>query len=494
VAVKPGDILQGRYRLDALIGRGGMGHVFAATDLSDQSECAVKVVSRLMVDDTMMVRLHREAEAAARIQSDYVPRVLHVSDTYERELFLVMERLHGEPLSQTIRDRGALPWDEVRKVGEDILRGLIDAHTAGIVHRDLKPSNVFLSERGGRLRAFILDFGVCKMAGVDHERLTGTGESIGTVAYMAPEQIRGAAKVDERADLYAFGALVFEMLTGRLPHEGPSQMAILASKLEKGAAKLSDHVLVEIPEGLDALVARSLARDPQDRPSSAQELLKSWRVVSTGQLTPASSAGAVPDDGSSQRLDDPPTQMARPNAQGPTMVVSPISVPRQRIDTGPPPPVATARMMSRPPSAPIPFDNYPTQNALITAHGPHDRQKKNQRLFLALAGGLLLMGLVVVGVGVARGPTKPAEADVAPASSASTVVAVDPPPPTTTEPVPPPTDSAVAIDLPDDPPAPSAAPPRDARKPAGSRVRQPPRKPPPPPPSSGQHITTQPRY
>jgi hypothetical protein len=362
-----------------------------------------------------------------------------------------------------------------------------------------------LSERGGRLRAFILDFGVCKMAGVDHERLTGTGESIGTVAYMAPEQIRGAAKVDERADLYAFGALVFEMLTGRLPHEGPSQMAILASKLEKGAAKLSDHVLVEIPEGLDALVAKSLARDPQDRPSSAQELLKAWRVVATGQLTPASSAGAVPDDGSSQRLEDPPTQMARPNAQGPTMVVSPISVPRQRIDTGPPPPVATARMLSRPPSAPIPFDNYPTQNALITAHGPNDRQKKNQRLFLALAGGLLLMGLVVVGVGVARAPTKAADADLAPASSASTtVVAVDPPPPgsaSASDTAPAPADSAVvAIDLPDDPPAPmptptpSATSPRDARKPPGNRVRQPPRKPTPPAATSGQHITTQPRY
>jgi eukaryotic-like serine/threonine-protein kinase len=470
-----------------------MGHVFAATDLTDQSECAVKVVSRLLVDDTMMVRLHREAEAAARIHSDYVPRVLHVSDTYERELFLVMERLIGEPLSQTIRDRGALPWDEVRRVGEDILRGLIDAHTAGIVHRDLKPSNVFLSERGGRMRAFILDFGVCKMAGVDHERLTGTGESIGTVAYMAPEQIRGAAKVDERADLYAFGALVFEMLTGRLPHDGPSQMAILASKLEKGAPRLSDHVLVETPEGLDALVAKSLARDPQDRPSSAQELLKAWRIVATGQLTPASSAGGLPDDGSSQRLDDPPTQMARPQAQGPTMVVSPMSVPRQRIDTGPPPPVATARMASRPPSSPIPFEPYPTQNALITAHGPNDRQRKNQRLAIALAGFGMLAGLIVIGVSVARGPTVAPKAD---GTTSASVVAVEPPP-VATDTAPAPSDSSVAIDLPDDPaPAPvtSATAPRDARKPPGNRVRQPTRKPAPPAQASGQHITTQPRY
>lgn len=482
-----------------------MGQVFSATDLQDKSECAVKVVSRLLVDDTMMVRLHREAEAAARIQSDYVPRVLHVSDTYERELFLVMERLHGEPLSQTIRDRGALPWDEVRKVGEDILRGLIDAHTAGIVHRDLKPSNVFLSERGGRLRAFILDFGVCKMAGVDHERLTGTGESIGTVAYMAPEQIRGAARVDERADLYAFGALVFEMLTGRLPHEGPSQMAILASKLEKGAPRLSDHVLVDIPEGLDALVAKSLARDPQDRQSSAQDLLKAWRVVSKGQLTPApsSTGGTVPDDASSRRIEDPPTQMARPGQQGPTMVVSPVSVPRQRIDTGPPPPATTARMASRPASSrpsvpPIPYELHPTQNALITVHGPNDRQKKNQRLAVALAGFGMLAGLVVIGISVARGPSVTAPADVPGASLSSMAPGAPAPPPIDPAPATaavPTEAAAVAIDLPDDPPVPttSATPPRDARKPPGNRVRQPPRKPP-PAPASGQHITTQPRY
>ncbi|MCW5833417.1 MAG: serine/threonine protein kinase, partial [Labilithrix sp.] len=254
MTVKPGDILRDRLRVDALIGRGGMGQVFAATDLESRAQVAIKVVSRLLVDDVLMARLHREAEAAQRIRSDFVPRVLEVSDTDEGETFLVMERLVGEPLSQRIRDRGALSWSEVRRVGEDILRGLIDAHAAGIVHRDLKPSNVFLALKSSRVRAMVLDFGVCKMDGVDAERLTGTGESIGTVAYMAPEQIRGAARVDERADLFAFGVLVFEMLSGRLPHEGPSQMAILASKLENAPARLKDCSRVAIPEGVDALV------------------------------------------------------------------------------------------------------------------------------------------------------------------------------------------------------------------------------------------------
>ena len=138
MAVKPGDILGNKYRVDALIGRGGMGHVFAATDTSGPAPpVAIKVVSRLVFDETLMARLHREAEAAARIRSEYVPRVLEVSDTADQEMFLVMERLVGEPLSQRMRDKGPLAWPEVVRIGEDVLRGLIDAHTAGVVHRDL---------------------------------------------------------------------------------------------------------------------------------------------------------------------------------------------------------------------------------------------------------------------------------------------------------------------------------------------------------------------
>lgn len=460
-----------------------MGQVFSATDLATQGEVAVKVVSRTLVDDNVMVRLQREAEAAARIRSDYVPRVLEVSDTDERELFLVMERLHGESLSQTIRARGALPWNEVQHIAEDVLRGLIDAHTAGIVHRDLKPSNVFLSEKGGRIRAFVLDFGVCKMDGLDHERLTGTGESIGTVAYMAPEQIRGAAKVDDRADLYAFGALVFEMLTGRLPHEGPSQMAILASKLEKPAARLADHVLVDIPQGLDALVAKTLARDPQDRFASAQDLLKAWRAVSTGQLTtPAIPLSpAVAEELASRRpLDDAPTRVVGAGAAaGPTMVVTPGALPQLP--------------MSRPPSAPVPFEPFATQTALTSPGTQTGQSRRTARIAVVLAACVMVVGLVVIGVSVARGPNAhPADAPAAGSATQPAPVAAAPLAPV---------DSSLVVDLGPEPvvvDAGVAAPasPRDARKPPVNRVRQPPRGNPrnAPASTSTQHITTQPRY
>jgi len=120
-----------------------MGHVYAATELETTAAVAVKVVSKVFFDDVLMARLYREAEAAAIIHSDYVPHVLEVAETEEGEVFLVMERLVGEPLSQKMRTTGPMQWGEVSKIAEDVLRGLIDAHTAGIVHRDLKPSNVF---------------------------------------------------------------------------------------------------------------------------------------------------------------------------------------------------------------------------------------------------------------------------------------------------------------------------------------------------------------
>lgn len=413
MAVKPGDILGDKYRVDALIGRGGMGHVFAATDVRDirdlsaapdaATSVAIKVVSRVLYDETLMARLHREAEAAARIRSDYVPRVLEVSDTDEKEMYLVMERLVGEPLSQRMRDKGTLPWTEVMQIGEDILRGLIDAHTAGVVHRDLKPSNVFLALRGGRVRAMVLDFGVCKLDTVDTERLTGTGESIGTVAYMAPEQIRGASKVDDRADLYAFGVLVFEMLCARLPHDGPSQMAILASKLENDPARLSDCARVDFPEGLDALVAKALVRDPNRRFTTAQELLKAWRKLGAPDVTSRPPPAVTSEDSESAHdANDAPTTRHVVEDDAITHAGGEIS---------------------------IPIESHPTQTAL-TAPGISLRKGGSGRVAFGLAAFALVAGIICVVAFFARGPdgppATPASGAAAPSTSSEAAPAAAP--------------------------------------------------------------------
>lgn len=403
LAVKPGDILstqQTKYRLDALIGRGGMGQVFAATDLAGSSEpIAIKVVSRVLVDETLMARLHREAEAAARIRSEFVPRVLEVSDTDDLEMFLVMERLVGKSLSERLQSDPLPEWPEVAQIGDDVMRGLIDAHAAGVIHRDLKPSNVFLASRGGRTRAMVLDFGVCKMDVVDSERLTETGEAIGTVAYMAPEQIRGASRVDDRADLYAFGVLVFELLSGRLPHDGPSQMAILASKLENHPLSLREASRVAFPAGLDALVAKALARDPTLRFSSAHDLLKAWRRLGAADVAPLSirtNADGFPRTGLGHASED--------------------DVDADAVDEYAETAYGDGGRSVEP---------HPTQSGL--AHAVRLSRADRGRAAFWLSAGGLAAGVISVGVFFARGPDVAAGAVAGVSSISSARGGVDPP-------------------------------------------------------------------
>ncbi len=276
-----GSVLGDRYQLMASIGRGGMGEVFHALHIESGLNVAVKVVSRAMIGDLLMARLEREAAAASRIHSDYIPRLLDVGSTHEGELFLVMELLSGESLSERIkRAGGVLAWEEVHAMGDNVLRALIDAHAAGVVHRDLKPGNIFLEQLAdGSQRAKVLDFGVCKLDMHDAEKLTITGESVGTIAYMAPEQIRGASRVDERADLYSFAMVVFESLSGRLAYDASGQIALLASKLESPARSLKTVAQVPIPAELDGLIARCLSRRPGDRYANAMEMLHAWRAL-----------------------------------------------------------------------------------------------------------------------------------------------------------------------------------------------------------------------
>jgi eukaryotic-like serine/threonine-protein kinase len=499
LAVKPGDILCEKYRIDALIGRGGMGQVFAATDLRSNADVAIKVVGRQLVDDVLTVRLHREAEAAQRIRSDFVPRVLEVSDTEEGETFLVMQRLVGEPLSQRIRNEGALSWSEVRSIGEDILRGLIDAHTAGIVHRDLKPSNVFLANEASRVRAMVLDFGVCKMDGLDAERLTGTGESIGTVAYMAPEQIRGAARVDERADLFAFGVLVFEMLCGRLPHEGQSQMAILASKLENPAARLRDCSRVAIPDGADELVMRAIQRDPARRFATAQELLKAWRALSSkpdGMTVAGSTPPPRPASGDTTVGADPPTEVSRPP---PALLALSLEVPGDEVER---PPLGPLEPTYAPPAASrrgtAPADLHPTQTSLTTHHISLHRTSGGARAALVLAVGALVAGLAAAAVSFTRGPdpsrapsamvsaVEPASMLDAPPTSFGTALAAPAAAKESASSVP---ADTVALAPPAEPAPTEAQPAGEKPRPARPRTRHPV-----PPKSSGPRITAQPRY
>jgi len=321
VELASGTTLQGKYLLTSSIGRGGMGEVFAARRLADGVEVAIKVVSRSIVDDTLMARLEREATAARRIKSIYVPEVYDVDRTEDGELYLVMRRLHGESLAARLKEQRALHWPQVEQLVDDVLSALADAHAAGVVHRDLKPGNIFLEQldeptipmhspprgwtpAGETLeRAMILDFGVCKLDASDGPKLTVTGESVGTVSYMAPEQIRGASDVDGRADLYSLAMVIFEAVSGRIAFDQAGQMAILAAKLEGRAKRLRDCAVVAVPLGLDALVAKALSRKPGDRFASAREMQQAWRALGPATEAPRAQLGvSVPPTYATQNV------------------------------------------------------------------------------------------------------------------------------------------------------------------------------------------------
>jgi serine/threonine-protein kinase len=287
VVLAAGDLIDQRYRVTELLGRGGMGEVWAAVCLEDQTEVAIKVLlERTSRKTDIVARFKREAKVAARIRSTYVCALLDTARTPAGGLALVFERLHGESLSDRLKRENDLTFGDVDRIMRDVWKGLVDAHAAGVLHRDLKPGNVFLTRQQGAdpERAVILDFGVSKIKKaarlVDEPSLTAFDGTVGSFAYMAPEQVRGAARVDERADIYATGALAFRALTGRLPFEGATVKMVVSLKMGRPPPSLEEVTGVRWPKVIEHFFAHSLARGPSQRYATAQEAQTAWKEVS----------------------------------------------------------------------------------------------------------------------------------------------------------------------------------------------------------------------
>ncbi|HEX8953942.1 MAG TPA: serine/threonine-protein kinase, partial [Polyangia bacterium] len=242
---------------------------------------AVKVLHAMYTRQTEVVaRFRSEARAATRIGHPHIIDVFDSGTTVEGAVYFVMEHLVGRDLSQLVEEEGPLPAQRAITIAREICQALMAAHKAGILHRDLKPENVFLIEREGK-RDFVkvLDFGIAKtMEAVTDRvgRLTNPGVAMGTPEYMAPEQAAGL-QIDARADVYAVGAIVYEMMSGRPPHEGAHIMEVLTRKATVAPTPLS-VLRPDVPRDLEALVMRTLAISPELRPQSmeamAQELGK----------------------------------------------------------------------------------------------------------------------------------------------------------------------------------------------------------------------------
>ncbi|MEM1414713.1 MAG: protein kinase, partial [Myxococcota bacterium] len=225
-----GTVVDGRYRIDARLGEGGMGVVYGVTHVSLGKRFALKVLRRDYArDETVVERFVREARAASSIGHPSIVDIHDFGRLPDASTYFVMELLEGETLTARIR-RGALAPEETLHVVRQIASALSAAHASGIVHRDLKPDNVHLVTRGDdALTVKVLDFGIAKVGGA-HGKLTRTGTVFGTPYYMSPEQAAGQS-VDGRTDVYALGVIAFEMLTGHVPFDGDTFMGILSKQM-----------------------------------------------------------------------------------------------------------------------------------------------------------------------------------------------------------------------------------------------------------------------
>jgi serine/threonine protein kinase/tetratricopeptide (TPR) repeat protein len=276
----------GRYTIARKLGEGGMGVVYAARDERLERTVALKTMSSLARDDTARRRFWREARAAASVNHPNVCQLYEIGEE-GGELFIAMELLEGEALSERLR-RGPLSVSDAVPIGLGVLAALSALHPRGIVHRDLKPSNVFLTPHGVKL----LDFGLARPTDPELARslssaaeLTRTGMLVGTPRYMAPEQVKGEA-VDARCDLFAAGAILFEMLAGRPAFDGRNAVEILHATLYEQPPALTGSPAVA---AADRVIRRALAKRPADRPGSADAMAEELRAVSgvSGNDTPA---------------------------------------------------------------------------------------------------------------------------------------------------------------------------------------------------------------
>ncbi len=324
----PGDRVgtDGRYELLDLVGSGGMGSVYRARDHKLGCDRAVKVLeARYTAVPNFVERFLREARAASRVTHPNIVSVLDVAGEGERPVFLVMELLEGQTLSQMVKNSGRMPWAQVQRYIDQIAAGLGAAHAQGVVHRDVKPGNCVVLPDD---QVKILDFGIAKVKD-EALALTAAGEIIGTCSYMAPEQIKG--QVDKRSDIYALGVVTFRLLTGRVPFSHREQDKVLLAHLTEPPPAPSSLVS-GLPKGLDELVLRMLAKQPHQRFADMEELRRALAGIERGSAVAIDAATVAPGGSRTAMFEDALTQ-AVPREATPSGEAKPQA--RPGINTAP---------------------------------------------------------------------------------------------------------------------------------------------------------------
>jgi eukaryotic-like serine/threonine-protein kinase len=349
-----GVVIDGRYRIDGRLAAGGMGEVFRATHVELGRPLALKMMKPELSGDASFVdRFRREAMTASRLGHPHIVDIIDSGRTAEGQFYFVMEFLEGESLTDLIA-RGPVEPTLAFTLVSQMAEALDSAHKAGVIHRDLKPDNVIVLQRGGRPFVKLVDFGLAKAVSPSaDQKQTTVGIIMGTPQYMAPEQAAGLP-VDSRADLYALGLVLYELLMGEPPLTGETASLVMAAHISTPAPRLPDR----FPSALRDLVARMLAKHPDVRPASMAEVVNELRAMPATVESKPSSRRAVLVAGSvlamvalaagvSVAMREPPVPSPPPVA-----VPAPVVQPPAVVDPAPPAPVVEVP----PPPAAEPLD------------------------------------------------------------------------------------------------------------------------------------------
>jgi serine/threonine protein kinase len=496
---RPGEVIEGKYRVEKILGEGGMGVVLAAHhELLDQ-KVAVKVLTA--TDPKAMSRFSLEAKATAQLKSEHVARVMDVGVLPDGAPFMVMEYLEGCDLEELLRLNGRLPVEETVGYVIDALDGLAQAHALEIIHRDIKPANLFLAvQTSGTSIVKLVDFGISKSIASRSSGktgvLTGDHSTVGSPTYMAPEQIRSPKDVDARSDIWAIGVVIYELLSGAAPFRGDSVGEIFAAVLEQRPRELS-KVVPDVPPELSAIVARCMS-DRAERYPNVLELATALapfgpddatarvkRIEQTLRAMKAKAEGK--DPGRTTGRLTPPTPPVGFAVPGPPSAASVIAASEATLDgaatqslPASPPPArrkgpahATAGHVAFTSDTPLPDE----RNSVTS---PSLRRKGGRRTGMTIGGGAAIAVLIAL-VAVFRSST-PATGVVATATTRPAPSAMplpSPPPaanlaPTSAPEVAPlpvaPVVPAVAVDaLPTARPRPSGAPARKSAAPSSKK-------------------------
>ncbi len=289
-------VLSGRYRVDELIGRGGMASVYRGYDLTLGRAVAIKILKReLARDSTFRTRFRLEAQAASRMANPTIVRVYDAGEDVETDAdgtthpvpYIVMELVHGALLKDIIA-AGAVPVSVAVRYVDGILEALEYSHRAGVVHRDIKPGNVMVTESG---QVKVMDFGIARAVSDSSSTVAETTAIIGTASYFSPEQAKGES-VDARADLYSTGVVLYELLTGRPPFRGESPVAVAYQHVSETPVPPSE-VSSDIPRAIDAVVLRALAKDPFQRYQDAAQFREALDAATDGRSPSKRAVGAL---------------------------------------------------------------------------------------------------------------------------------------------------------------------------------------------------------